>query len=77
MCDVQSKSVLKEMSCMLHLFPFSQIKDEKEKEEPKTIPLRVYGKGINTFALVKQLFMAPWFNIYFHFMRTTSCMNGQ
>lgn len=30
----------------------SQIKEEKEKEEPKTIPLRVYGKGINTFAVV-------------------------
>ncbi|XP_030010911.1 rho GTPase-activating protein 20-like isoform X3 [Sphaeramia orbicularis] len=33
----------------------SRIKDEKEKEEPKTIPLRVYGKGINTFALTKTL----------------------
>lgn len=30
----------------------SQIKEEKESEEPKTIPLRVYGKGINTFAVV-------------------------
>lgn len=38
------------------LFPLwflsSRIKEEKEKEEPKTIPLRVYGKGINTFAVV-------------------------
>ncbi|XP_029303360.1 rho GTPase-activating protein 20-like [Cottoperca gobio] len=33
----------------------SQIKEEKEKEEPKTIPLRVYGKGINTFAVTKTL----------------------
>ncbi|XP_041637525.1 rho GTPase-activating protein 20-like isoform X2 [Cheilinus undulatus] len=33
----------------------SRIKDEKEKEEPKTIPLRVYGKGINTFAVTKTL----------------------
>ncbi|KAK1876468.1 Rho GTPase-activating protein 20 [Dissostichus eleginoides] len=32
----------------------SRIKEEKEKEEPKTIPLRVYGKGINTFAIVNQ-----------------------
>lgn len=31
----------------------SRIKEEKEKEEPKTIPVRVYGKGINTFALTK------------------------
>lgn len=30
----------------------SQIKKEKESEEPKTIPLKVYGKGINTFAVV-------------------------
>lgn len=30
----------------------SRIKEEKESEEPKTIPLRVYGKGINTFAVV-------------------------
>ncbi|XP_040888030.1 rho GTPase-activating protein 20-like [Toxotes jaculatrix] len=33
----------------------SRIKEEKEKEEPKTIPLRVYGKGINTFAVTKTL----------------------
>ncbi|KAM9328783.1 rho GTPase-activating protein 20-like [Pholidichthys leucotaenia] len=33
----------------------SRIKEEKEKEEPKTIPMRVYGKGINTFALTKTL----------------------
>lgn len=33
----------------------SLIKEEKEKEEPKTIPLRVYGKGINTFAVTKTL----------------------
>ncbi|KAL3045527.1 hypothetical protein OYC64_013736 [Pagothenia borchgrevinki] len=33
----------------------SRIKEEKEKEEPKTIPLRVYGKGINTFAITKTL----------------------
>uniref|UniRef100_UPI0037E9B5CE rho GTPase-activating protein 20-like n=1 Tax=Semicossyphus pulcher TaxID=241346 RepID=UPI0037E9B5CE len=33
----------------------SRIKEEKEKEEPKTIPLRVYGKGINTFAVTKML----------------------
>lgn len=33
----------------------SRIKEEKEKEEPKTIPLRVYGKGINTFAVAKTL----------------------
>ena len=33
-------------------FLSSLIKEEKEKEEPKTIPLRVYGKGINTFAVV-------------------------
>ncbi|XP_020565969.1 rho GTPase-activating protein 20 isoform X2 [Oryzias latipes] len=33
----------------------SRIKEEKEKEEPKTIPLRVYGKGINTFAFTKTL----------------------
>lgn len=32
-----------------------RIKDEKEAEEPKTIPLRVYGKGINTFAVIKTL----------------------
>ncbi|KAG7241082.1 hypothetical protein INR49_026113 [Caranx melampygus] len=31
------------------------IREEKEKEEPKTIPLRVYGKGINTFAVTKTL----------------------
>lgn len=30
----------------------SRIKEEKEKEEPKTIPLRVYGKGLGTFAVV-------------------------
>ncbi|XP_074520988.1 rho GTPase-activating protein 20-like [Halichoeres trimaculatus] len=33
----------------------SHMKVEKEKEEPKTIPLRVYGKGINTFAVTKML----------------------
>ncbi|XP_028275615.1 rho GTPase-activating protein 20-like [Parambassis ranga] len=33
----------------------SRIKEEKEKEQPKTIPLRVYGKGINTFAVTKTL----------------------
>ncbi|XP_047187946.1 rho GTPase-activating protein 20-like [Scophthalmus maximus] len=33
----------------------SRNKEEKEKEEPKTIPLRVYGKGINTFAVTKTL----------------------
>ncbi|KAJ0062554.1 hypothetical protein NL108_016703 [Boleophthalmus pectinirostris] len=34
---------------------FGRIKEEKEMEEPKTIPLRVYGKGINTFAVTKTL----------------------
>ncbi|XP_076579747.1 rho GTPase-activating protein 20-like isoform X2 [Chaetodon auriga] len=33
----------------------SRVKEEKETEEPKTIPLRVYGKGINTFAVIKTL----------------------
>ncbi|XP_034470223.1 rho GTPase-activating protein 20-like [Hippoglossus hippoglossus] len=33
----------------------SRIKEEKEKEEPKTIPMRVYGKGINSFAVTKTL----------------------
>ncbi|XP_020489783.3 rho GTPase-activating protein 20-like [Labrus bergylta] len=33
----------------------SLIREEKEREEPKTIPLRVYGKGINTFAVTKTL----------------------
>uniref|UniRef100_A0A2I4BEJ6 Rho GTPase-activating protein 20 n=1 Tax=Austrofundulus limnaeus TaxID=52670 RepID=A0A2I4BEJ6_AUSLI len=33
----------------------SRIKAEKENEEPKTIPLRVYGKGLNTFAVTKTL----------------------
>ncbi|XP_072305897.1 rho GTPase-activating protein 20-like [Eucyclogobius newberryi] len=33
----------------------SRIKEEKEDEDPKTIPLRVYGKGINTFAVTKTL----------------------
>ncbi|XP_068447155.1 rho GTPase-activating protein 20-like [Clinocottus analis] len=33
----------------------SRIREEKEAEEPKTIPLRVYGKGINTFAVTKTL----------------------
>ncbi|XP_075950404.1 rho GTPase-activating protein 20-like [Anarhichas minor] len=33
----------------------SRIREEKEREEPKTIPLRVYGKGINTFAVTKTL----------------------
>uniref|UniRef100_A0A1A8EJH3 Rho GTPase activating protein 20 n=1 Tax=Nothobranchius kadleci TaxID=1051664 RepID=A0A1A8EJH3_NOTKA len=33
----------------------SRIKEEKEKEDSKTIPLRVYGKGINTFAVTKTL----------------------
>lgn len=33
----------------------SRIKEEKESEEPKTIPLRVYGKGIDTFAVVSLL----------------------
>lgn len=32
----------------------SRIKEEKEKEEPKTIPLRVYGKGLNTYAVVSR-----------------------
>ncbi|XP_061914784.1 rho GTPase-activating protein 20-like isoform X2 [Entelurus aequoreus] len=32
-----------------------RIKEEKEKEEPKTIPLRVYGKGLNTYAVTKTL----------------------
>ncbi|XP_056157094.1 rho GTPase-activating protein 20-like [Lampris incognitus] len=31
----------------------SRIKEEKDKDEPKTIPLRVYGKGLNTSALTK------------------------
>lgn len=31
----------------------SQMKEAKEKEEPKTIPLRVFGKGINSFAVVR------------------------
>ncbi|CAG5932350.1 unnamed protein product [Menidia menidia] len=33
----------------------SRIREEKESEEPKTIPLRVYGKGINSFAVTKTL----------------------
>ncbi|XP_071757286.2 rho GTPase-activating protein 20-like [Centroberyx gerrardi] len=33
----------------------SLIKEEKEREEPKTIPLKVHGKGINTFAVTKTL----------------------
>ncbi|KAM8903112.1 rho GTPase-activating protein 20-like isoform 2-T2 [Spinachia spinachia] len=33
----------------------SRIREEKEREELKTIPLRVYGKGINTFAVTKTL----------------------
>ncbi|XP_028323258.1 rho GTPase-activating protein 20-like [Gouania willdenowi] len=33
----------------------SQIKEEKEREEPKTIPLRVHGKGINTYVATKTL----------------------
>ncbi|XP_008281371.1 rho GTPase-activating protein 20 [Stegastes partitus] len=33
----------------------SRIKEEKEMEEPKTIPLRVYGKGLNTYAVTKTL----------------------
>ncbi|XP_069568863.1 uncharacterized protein [Brachyistius frenatus] len=33
----------------------SRIKEEKETEEPKTIPLRVFGKGINTYAVTKTL----------------------
>ncbi|XP_029922142.1 rho GTPase-activating protein 20-like [Myripristis murdjan] len=33
----------------------SRIKEEKEREEPKTIPLKVYGKGINTYAVTKTL----------------------
>ncbi|XP_068165469.1 rho GTPase-activating protein 20-like isoform X2 [Antennarius striatus] len=33
----------------------SRMKEEKEREEPKTIPLRVYGKGINSFAVAKTL----------------------
>ncbi|KAL6115365.1 arhgap20 [Pungitius sinensis] len=33
----------------------SRMREEKEREEPKTIPLRVYGKGINTFAVTKTL----------------------
>nr|XP_057906929.1 rho GTPase-activating protein 20-like isoform X1 [Doryrhamphus excisus] len=33
----------------------SRIKEEKEKEEPKTIPLRVYGKRLNTYAVTKTL----------------------
>ncbi|XP_035984422.1 rho GTPase-activating protein 20 [Fundulus heteroclitus] len=38
----------------------SRIKEEKEKEEPKTIPLRVYGKGLNTFAVTKTLPVSNW-----------------
>ena len=38
--------------CFVFAFVCSRIKEEKEKGEPKTIPLRVYGKGINTFAVV-------------------------
>ncbi|XP_029696364.1 rho GTPase-activating protein 20-like isoform X1 [Takifugu rubripes] len=38
----------------------SRIKEEKENEEPKTIPLRVYGKGINTFAVTKTLPVSNW-----------------
>ncbi|XP_038161710.1 rho GTPase-activating protein 20-like isoform X2 [Cyprinodon tularosa] len=38
----------------------SRIKEEKEKEEPKTIPLRVYGKGLNTFAITKTLPVSNW-----------------
>ncbi|KAM6945324.1 rho GTPase-activating protein 20-like [Aplochiton taeniatus] len=34
---------------------FSRIKEEKEKDDPKTIPLKVYGKDINTFAVTKTL----------------------
>ncbi|XP_049608216.1 rho GTPase-activating protein 20-like isoform X2 [Syngnathus scovelli] len=33
----------------------NRIKEEKEKEEPKTIPLRVYGKGLNTYAVTQTL----------------------
>lgn len=40
------------MQCV-YLRLHSRIKEEKEKEEPKTIPLRVYGKGLNTFAIVR------------------------
>lgn len=35
------------------------IKEEREAEEPKTIPLKVYGKGINTFAVVSFLPLSP------------------
>uniref|UniRef100_H3C3Q9 Ras-associating domain-containing protein n=1 Tax=Tetraodon nigroviridis TaxID=99883 RepID=H3C3Q9_TETNG len=38
----------------------SRIREEKESEEPKTIPLRVYGKGINTFAVTKTLPVSNW-----------------
>ncbi|XP_061571342.1 rho GTPase-activating protein 20-like [Cololabis saira] len=38
----------------------SRIKAEKDDEEPKTIPLRVYGKGINTFAVTKTLPVSNW-----------------
>ncbi|KAM8873204.1 rho GTPase-activating protein 20-like isoform 2-T2 [Synchiropus picturatus] len=38
----------------------SRIKEEKEKEVSKTIPLRVYGKGINAFAVTKTLPVSNW-----------------
>uniref|UniRef100_A0A3B4AQE5 Rho-GAP domain-containing protein n=1 Tax=Periophthalmus magnuspinnatus TaxID=409849 RepID=A0A3B4AQE5_9GOBI len=41
----------------------SRIKEEKENEEPKTIPLRVYGKGINTFAVVSCFYVLRQLNI--------------
>ncbi|XP_071321133.1 rho GTPase-activating protein 20-like [Trachinotus anak] len=38
----------------------SRIKEDKEKEEPKTIPLRVYGKGLNSYAVTKTLPVSNW-----------------
>ncbi|XP_051908537.1 rho GTPase-activating protein 20-like [Hippocampus zosterae] len=46
-------SVEQKESWLSHLK--NRIKEEKEKEEPKTIPLRVYGKGLNTCAVTKTL----------------------
>lgn len=40
-------------------FSHSVTKTEKETEEPKTIALRVHGKGINTFAQVRPLAVLP------------------
>lgn len=43
----------------------SRIKAEKENEEPKTIPLRVYGKGLNTFAVVSFSLWSSLHRVFF------------